>query len=186
MSKLALLLIFLAVKSIYLPLNKRKSKYYWKIPVDDLIPLVPFFIIPYIGYFFIVIASVILLWNTPLIDGFLKSYIVSYIIAAIFWYLFPNGVARPVITKTDPFSRLTKFIYSHDDDTNGFPSAHVFASLICSYFLTMAFPANGVLIWSSGLLIIISTLLVKQHYILDILGGVIVFFLSIIIGAFLW
>jgi membrane-associated phospholipid phosphatase len=186
MTKLQLLIAFLIVKSIYLPLNKRKSKYYWKIKWDDSIPLVPIFIIPYLGYFAIVIFSVIALWNTPYIYEFLISYICSYILAGIFWYLFPNGVARPKIEKNDIFSRMIKTIYKYDDDTNGFPSAHVFATLICCYYLTAIYPNNLLFIWLTGLLIILSTVFVKQHYIIDLLGGVVTFALSVIIGGLLW
>ncbi len=186
MTKLTLLFIFLAIKSIYIPLNRRKSKYYWKLPIDDKVPLVPVFIIPYIGYFFLIFGSVILLWETPQINPFLVSYIVSYILAGIFWYILPNGVARPKITGKDIFSRLTKFIYKYDDDTNGFPSAHVFSTLICCYFLSLFFPSLYILIWGLASLIIISTLLVKQHYVIDILGGIILFALSVAIGVNLW
>lgn len=186
MNKLALLLAFLAIKSIYLPLNRRKSKYYWKIKADDYIPLIPVFIIPYIGYFFLVIFSVYALWSTPYISQFLVSYIVSYILAGIFWYFVPNGVARPKIIKNDIFSLLIKTIYKYDDDTNGFPSAHVFSTLLCSYFLYLVFPGYLSAIWGLALLIILSTVFVKQHYLIDILGGIIVFVLSVIIGGFLW
>ncbi|MFZ6035182.1 MAG: phosphatase PAP2 family protein [Patescibacteria group bacterium] len=186
MSKFTLLAIFLAIKTIYLPLNKRKSKYYWKSKMDDMIPLVPVFVIPYIGYFFLVIASVFFLWNSFYVAAFLKSYITSYVLAGLFWYLVPNGVARPVIHSRDIFSRLTKFIYKNDDDTNGFPSAHVFSTLICCYFLLLVYQEKSVLIWSSASLIIVSTLLTKQHYLIDVVGGVIVFALSLLIGTNLW
>lgn len=186
MTKLTLLFIFLAIKSIYIPLNRRKSKYYWKLPVDDMVPLIPVFIIPYVGYFFVVFGSVVVLWETPYISRFLISYIVSYVFAGIFWYLLPNGVARPKIPDNDVFSRLTKFIYKYDDDTNGFPSAHVFSTLICSHFLAIAFPESAAFIWGGATVVALSTIFVKQHYVIDIVGGLIVFVLSVAIGANLW
>ncbi len=186
MDKLYLLLAFLAIKSVYLPLNRRKSKYYWKLKADDSIPLVPVFIIPYLAYFFLIIYSVSKLWSTELINDFLVSYIVSYVIAGIFWYLVPNGVARPLIKGKSILKDIIRFIYKHDDDTNGFPSAHVFSTLICSYFLSIWNPGAAYIFWIVAALITASTVLVKQHYILDILGGIIVFALSIIIGVNLW
>lgn len=183
MDKTLLLIIFLLVKSIYLPLNKRKSKYYWKIKIDDYIPFIPIFIIPYIGYFFYILATIILLWNTKLINTFFMTYITSYVVAELFWYFVPNGVKRPIIDKKDIFSKLVKNFYRIDDDTNGFPSAHVFGTLICSYFLLIIFPQQSLLIWLISFLINFSTVLVKQHYILDILGGFIIFGLSVIISG---
>ena len=92
MSKILLLIIFLLAKSIYLPLNKRKSKYYWKIKFDDSIPFIPIFIIPYLGYLFYILATIILLWNTKYINNFFIIYIIFYILAGLFWYFVPNGV----------------------------------------------------------------------------------------------
>jgi membrane-associated phospholipid phosphatase len=185
MDKILLLSVFLLVKFLYLPLNKRKSKYYWKIDFDNKIPLIPVFIIAYVGYFFYIPVTVILLWNTKYIDIFLITYSLSYILAEIFWLFVPNGVKRMPINKKDVFSRFTSFIHLHDDDTNGFPSAHVITSLVCSYFLALVFPQSIVTIWIVSFLICISTVLVKQHYILDILGGILFSIASIyLVGLF--
>lgn len=184
MAKVLYLIMFLIVKSIYLPLNKRKSKYYWKLKIDDSIPFLPVFIIPYVSYFPYIVVTIISMWNTPHVYEFFGSYIISYVVAGIFWYLIPNGVKRPDVSGQDVFSRLTSYIFKHDDDTNGFPSAHVFATLICSYFLFLSFPAFLPLILFMAIAIIASTVLVKQHYVVDILGGGIVFFVSICLMRF--
>lgn len=181
--KLFLLILFLLVKGIYVPLNRRESKYYWKTRFDDRIVLIPIFIIPYVGYFLYIPITIILLWNSKYINDYFITYIISFILAGLFWYFIPNGVKRPKIENKDIFSQLTAFIHSHDDDTNGFPSAHVFATLICSYFLTLAFPQYLILIWSINFLICASTVFTKQHYVLDIGGGIIFFLISVIIGA---
>jgi len=184
MNKIFLLILFLLVKSVYLPLNKRKSKYYWKIKIiDDKIPLIPIFIIPYLGYFIYIITTIILLWNSSIINTFFITYIISYIVAGFFWYFIPNGVKRPIVKREDIFSKLITLIYKYDDDTNGFPSAHIFAALMCSYFLFLIFPQQIILITSITLLISSSTVFVKQHYVLDIVGGIITFWLSIMIGG---
>ena len=183
MNKIFLLILFIFAKSIYVVLNKRKSKYYWKIKFDDFIPLIPIFIIPYIGFYIYIITTIIFLWNTKYINNFFITYIIAYILAGLFWYFIPNGVKRPVIYKRDIFSKLTAYIYKHDDDTNGFPSAHIFATLICSYFLFLAFPEQLFSILATALLISASTVFVKQHYILDIFGGIITFWLSLMISG---
>lgn len=186
MNRILLLIVFLLVKYLYLPLNKRKSKYYWKIKFDDYIPFISIFIIPYAGYFFYIPITVVLLWNTKYINSFLITYTISYILAELFWYFVPNGVKRYPISKKDIFSRFTRYIHLHDDDTNGFPSAHVISSLLCSYFLSLVFPQNIILIWTINFFICISTVLVKQHYVLDILGGILFSLVSIFLtGLFI-
>ncbi|MEK7495578.1 MAG: phosphatase PAP2 family protein [Patescibacteria group bacterium] len=186
MNKIFLLILFLFAKSIYVVLNKRKSKYYWKIKFDDSIPLIPIFVIPYIGFYIYIVTTIIFLWNTKYINNFFITYIIAYILAGLFWYFIPNGVKRPIIKNKNIFSKLATFIHKADNDTNGFPSAHVFATLICSYFLSLVFPEYSILIWSVNFFICISTVFVKQHYVLDILGGIITFWLSLMIsGLFL-
>ncbi len=180
MNKFLLLFFFILAKSLYIPLNKRKSKYYWKIKFDDYIPFIPIFIIPYVGYYFYIITSIVLLWNSKYINNFFITYIITSILAGIFWFLIPNGVKRPMINKKGIFSKITAYIHNYDDDTNGFPSAHVYATLICSYYLSILLPQYSIIIWSINFFICVSTVFIKQHYVLDILGGIIFFWISII------
>lgn len=174
-----LLLVSLSIKSLYIPLNRRKSRFYWKVPFDDKIPLIPFFVIPYIFYHVGVYSSYFLLWHTPYMNSFLLSVIVSYAVAIIFWYLFPNGVYRPILLHNSPMYRLLQLIYKHDGDTNGFPSAHVFMSLICGHFISLAFPFYAGVTWLFAVLTILSTIFTKQHYVVDILGGIIVYVMTL-------
>ncbi|OGC97501.1 hypothetical protein A2634_02345 [Candidatus Amesbacteria bacterium RIFCSPHIGHO2_01_FULL_48_32] len=103
--------------------------------------------------------------------------------ALIFWFLFPNGVHRPPLSDKNLFSKLLNFIYRHDHDTNGFPSSHVFSTLIASYFLARAFPHLTPQIISLAILIISGTLFTKQHYVTDIFGGFLWTALSISIST---
>jgi len=176
---IVLLIFSLAIKGLYIPLNRRRSQFYWKIPLDNKIPLLPFFTIFYLLYHPGVFSTYILLWNTPHINRFLLSIIISYIISTIFWYFIPNGVSRPILTQSTILHNILRFIYKHDGDTNGFPSAHVFVSLICGHFLSTAFPAGAIMIWPSILLIILSTVFTKQHYMIDILGGMLVYIVTL-------
>lgn len=185
MNKIFLLILFIVVKSLYVPLNKRKSTYYWKSRMDDKIMFIPIFVVPYIGYFLFIIISIIGLWNSVFIYDFIISYIIAYLIAELFWYFFPNGVKRPAITKGGMLKRIIAFIYLHDGDTNGFPSGHVFGTLICCYYFSSAFPSLAIGTWVFGSLIIASTVLIKQHYLVDILGGFFVFISSLYLGGLL-
>jgi len=181
--KLFLLLLLLPLKSLYLPLNKRKSKYYWRLPIDNKIPLIPLFIIPYLLHHPGVIFTGIVLWNTPHISLFLLSLIISYIIAVIFWYYIPNGVRRPPAIHTSFFTPWINKLYKHDGDTNGFPSAHIFVALLCGQYLSLAFPQFIFPIWASISLVVVSVLFTKQHYIIDIAGGVVVYFISFYVAG---
>ena len=176
-----LLLILLILKSLYIPLNHRTPRFYWKFPLDDRIPLIEFFVIPYTAYVLYLILSVIFLWKTPHINNILLGLIFSYLISSVIWYFFPNGVKRPVISGNKLLHRLLKFIYHHDHDSNGLPSAHVFVTLICSFYLSFVYFQYAPFIWIIAFSIILSTLFTKQHYLVDILGGAMVSLLVVLI-----
>jgi len=115
-----------------------------------------------------------------------KAEFTHYSIATILWYMIPNGGVRTVITKPHDFlARIVNWVYKKDGDTNGFPSNHVFMSIICSYYLSLSYP-NMYLLWILlGIMVSISTVFAKQHYIIDIIGGIMFAVLSILISNIL-
>lgn len=176
--RVQLLALFLIVKSLYVPLNRRASRFYWKLPLDDRIPLLPWFVVPYIGFFVFIGFSIFLVWNTQFIQPLLASLLFAYVVAFAVWYLFPNGVKRPEISGTGLFHRILRFIYKTDHDTNAFPSGHVFVTLICAYYVSLGRPEMALAAWTIAVSIVLSTLFTKQHYVVDIVGGTLVFFLT--------
>lgn len=155
---------------LYLPLNRRKAVYYWKTKFDNKVPLIRLFIIPYIFLLPLEIFAFFALFNTPLYPRFAITYTVVRIFASIFWYYFPNGVKRSAVPGNDLLSKVINYIYNHDGETNGFPSGHVFGSLILCHFLSILYGPWWYII---GILISLSTVFVKQHYVVDIAGGII-------------
>lgn len=170
-TNIVLLIVFLLVSALYVPLNRRKSRYYWASRYDRHIPLIPIFVLPYISFFPYIAFTVGALWNTLYETPLLIALIVAKSIALTFWYVFPNGVMRPEITGNTWFHRFLFMIYRHDRDGNGFPSSHVFVSLICAYFLAIAYPVYTPVIWIIAILIVFSTVFTKQHYVVDVFGG---------------
>ena len=180
MSRLLIATVFLLSTYLYFPLNKRKAKYYWISPFEKYIPIISVFVVFYLIHLIMIPLAFLLLWNSAWFYPFLTSFIIANITASLFWYLFPNGVKRPKLEKNKFFDRVLAILYSKDKyDTNGFPSGHVFGSVIYSYYLALAFPALAPLFVTLGLLVSLSTLLIKQHYIIDFVGGGVWAFLSI-------
>ena len=148
--------------------------------MDNYIPYSSAFIIPYVLFFPYVILTIFLLWQTNLASLLLWALILTTSLANLFWYLFPNGVKREKITGNSVLDRLAKFVHTFDGETNAFPSSHVFSSLICTFYLSIAFPDIYIVFVVVGVAISISTLYTKQHYFVDILGGIMWFCLSVL------
>lgn len=183
MMKFILLFALIAFKSLYVPLNKRKSKYYWELPIDKKIPLIPIFVVPYLFYFVFTAIAFTTLWNTDLFYPLTLALFISYAIALPIWYFFPNGVKRPHVEGKSIFHRMVRYVHRYDEDGNGLPSAHVYVALICAHYLVIGYPQFALFSILTGLLISISTLFTKQHYIIDVPGGVVVYILSVLLTS---
>ena len=85
----------------------------------------------------------------------------------------PTYVLRPEILSIDTLSNLIKTLYANDNIYNAAPSGHTFYTLLTSLFLTQIFPKQKVIIWILSLLVIVSTVLTKQHNILDVVLGIV-------------
>lgn len=156
------------------------NKIYSKL--DDYIPFCEVFIIPYFLWF-IYIAVTILFFIFASKNDFYKlcaNLFIGMTICLIIYTIWPNGhnlrVDLHSLGRSNIFTQLLSYVYTVDTATNVFPSIHVFNS-VAAY---IAIKKNEQLkkykwIQSSALilttLICMSTVLLKQHSILDILGA---------------
>lgn len=150
--------------------------------LDDIIPFCEIFIIPYILWFFYMILTCIYMYFKAERGEFLRFAIAltgGMSIAMLICQIYPNCVnLRPAEFAHDNiFTVLVKGLYAIDTSTNVFPSIHVLNSIIACVALERNtffrrhryFRIINVLLC---VLICLSTLFLKQHSVLDLLGGV--------------
>ncbi len=173
---------------IYLPwfrfLEKNVTDNYavMHVTLDDLIPFEECFIIPYLlwfayvasafGYFFISNKQDFYRLCTFLFTGMTVSLLVCT--------FFPNGTDLRVNVNPNQniFCRLVCFVHMVDTPTNVFPSVHVYNSLGVHFAITSSASLKGkrwLRICSLVLMVAIclSTIFLKQHSIVDVLGAMI-------------
>ena len=92
------------------------------------------------------------------------------------YYAFQTEVLRPIIASTDFFTRLTNTIYKYDMPNNTFPSLHVALTSTISAFVYEKNTKVGMVLIPLTILIILSTMFIKQHVFLDIIGGLMLAF----------
>lgn len=148
--------------------------------LDDKIPFIEYFIVPYLLWF-VFIAVVFLYFFFTDKAGFYKLAKLSFIGMTIFLIistLFPNGVMlRPeVFPRDNIFTDMVRMLYRTDTPTNVFPSLHVFNSLaaciaICESEALKKRHAirTGACVLAG--LIILATVFLKQHSIIDVVGA---------------
>ena len=166
------------------------GRYHYNIesPLDRMLPLVPFFVVFYVLAFAQWITGYLLIGREKkeYCYRFFLGEIIAKAICLVIFLVFPTTLNRPEITGSGIFERLLAFIYSVDAADNLFPSIHCLESWMCwrgcRKLTQTRLPG-----WFSGanlvltLLVFASTVLCKQHVLIDIAGGVAV----VEIGLFL-
>ena len=165
---------------LFFPLNSSKGTLR-KSAIINRIPFIPAFIVPYLGLFpYVAFSMLIVLFFTPVAVRLYVSLIFSGLTAALIWYIMPTVVLdRPILVSRGIFIKAVAWMYRLDPGGNAFPSAHVSVAVLCSYYLTFAFPLHAVPIWACGATIVSSTLFVKQHHVSDLVAGIILAAVSI-------
>ena len=151
---------------------------YWatQTSIDYHIPFIPQFIVIYDSWSFLLFAlGIYLIVKDP--EGFRRymwTILLTFFTATAFCALVPNGQdLRPTeFAQHDFFIWLVQRIYTADTNTNVLPSMHVIG---CAALTLACFDSEPLcrrhLQWVAlplGLLICASTVLVKQHSILDV------------------
>ena len=153
-------------------------------------PLVPFFIVFYILAYgqWILCYLLIARERKEYCYRFFVGDLIAKTICLVVFLVFPTTLNRPEITGGGIFEQLVAFIYSLDAPDNLFPSIHCLESWMCYRGCRKLANAPGWLPeWFSGanlvftLLVFASTVLLKQHVLIDIAGGV----ATVEIGLFL-
>lgn len=178
MIRICCMIIIPLVSIIHVALNTyRENMHNISIILDDWIPFVPAFSIPYLYWFLYVFAGLLYF---AIMDGkyyfrLLGSIVVGMCLSFVFFYFYPTTVVRPEILGNGLMERSVAYIYSMDNPYNCFPSIHVLNAMLVTMFLCSyrkSLRVWGVSIFSCAA-IILSTLFVKQHYVLDAVGGII-------------
>lgn len=166
----------------FLYLEEHVTKHFYVISsrIDNYIPFVEYFIIPYLLWF-VFIAAVFLYFFFTDVEGFYKLAKLSFIGMTIFLVistLMPNGLMlRPYVFPRDNiFTDMVRTLYRADTPTNVFPSLHVFNSVAACIAINDSAALRkhkkvcmGAYILAA--LIIMATVFLKQHSVIDVVGA---------------
>ena len=150
---------------------------------DDYIPFCEYFIIPYLLWFPYMFCAVayFIFWNDNKREYYqlTKNLCMGMTIFLIVSFIYPNGqMLRPVTFEHDNmFVHMVQWLYASDTPTNILPSIHVFNSLAIHRAITSCQRLQNhrgirMASWILTLLIVLSTMFLKQHSVVDVCLGV--------------
>ncbi|WP_071459625.1 phosphatase PAP2 family protein [Bacillus massilinigeriensis] len=174
---LLFLLVMPALGGIYKLLNNNpRDAVVLSTKVDAGIPFIPAFILPYIFWYVFIVGYLVYFCfkDTKVYIQTLTVIFIGELVCFLIYFFFQTTVPRPALHGDGLLIDLVGMIYQHDQPFNCFPSIHVlttFAIMLGSIHIKNKSVFHSLFIPSTGSLIIISTLFVKQHYILDMFGS---------------
>lgn len=148
------------------------------VEVDSYIPFIPIFIIPYIIWYVFVFGYLVYfcMKDTKVYVNTLITITIGELICFVIYIFFQTTVPRPMLSGNDVMTQLVQFIYTHDEPYNCFPSIHVLTTyviMLASIHIRGKHIVNTLILQITGILIILSTLFVKQHAILDVIASIV-------------
>jgi membrane-associated phospholipid phosphatase len=162
-----------AVSLIYDPLNHGPYRIFLRTPIDDAIPLVAAFVIPYVSLKPFLYGSLVLflLFRVRVYRSAALSMIAVFTVSYLFYFFLQSFIERPALTGDDALTGMIRDVYASDQPYNDFPSLHAsLSTLIALHWLHVSRRVGAVVaIWAA--LIVVSTVFVKQHYVADMVAG---------------
>lgn len=147
--------------------------------LDDQIPFVRQFVLIYVLWYPLMLGTTLflLLKDRRAFVRYARSVVLGLTACMLIFVLLPSGQnLRPAeVPGDDLTARLLRFIYAADTNTNVFPSMHVVGTLAAVIAIFDSRSASLGAKWgvaALGVLINASTVLVKQHSVLDIFAGI--------------
>lgn len=146
--------------------------YVLKNGIDDLIPRLPIFTIPYLlflPWFWLIVVYAYLSKNH--FYQLSIAIIIVNLIAFVIYAFYQTHIIREPIIENDIFSQILAYIYANDKPYAGCPSLHSgLSAIVATYFVI----TKNKWMWAfvaMALLVVVSTLFTKQHYFVDALSG---------------
>lgn len=170
------------------PITGGRHHYILQFPLESAIPFRPEWVTVYfLAYVFWGLGFILVARES---ERACKVYFTGEIIAKLICFLcfvlLPTTIVRPNIgMEGSVWQKMTYLLYQVDSPDNLFPSIHCLESWFCcrtALKLRKAPSWYPVFAWSAAFLVFASTLLLKQHVFVDVIGGVLVleigFFIS--------
>ena len=156
------------------------SQYNLLMGIDEKIPFVPPFIWVYHSMIPVVVLTAIFLFQKrDIFLGLIFSFIFSGAIMCLFYIFFPSFYPRELFVDVSTVSgwliEMTRFI---DAPHNTFPSGHVTFAWLLLFFVNLSqytrkYSWIKILYFCWAVLVSISTLTLKQHFVVDVISGII-------------
>lgn len=144
--------------------------------LDRWIEFDPIWIWPYVSYYGILIIPYFVARDEHDMNQMVYSFSVAGLLSCAFFLFFPTMLPRGQYVIGPDVDAVTTLLMSTirslDNSVNCFPSMHVTCAVIAALTLSRASSRWGLVSFIWVVAVCYSTVATKQHYVLDVFGGV--------------
>lgn len=151
------------------------ERYVFLLPGEEQIPFVPLMFPIYLSIYFFLPSLIFIVESTHQVFRILKVFTVTAFVHFLFFMFLPvEYVLRPALAETpdDPLLTGIQMMYAVDAPFNNFPSMHVSFAFLSYFCIRRYRPHAASAFFVLALLVALSTILVKQHYVADVLSAI--------------
>lgn len=159
--------VFLELRSVELALDT----YHMETWLDQFVPFSPIWIWPYLTYFGLCFLPIVLCGPQDRFRRIALSYVLVYMPCLLCFVLLPTKMIRPELVGDGPTMDAMRWLYEIDPGYSIFPSLHVANAVLVAWIFQRCAPRWAPLLWIEAALITASTVLVRQHYLVDLPAG---------------
>lgn len=166
---------------VFIPvLLPTRSRYAPELALDRAFPLVPIWALVYGAlYLFLILLPIFVVRQDEQIQRTVFAYLLIWITAYGFFVVYPTVAPRPARVVGEGFAVWgLRVLYSTDPPYNCFPSLHVAHSFVSALACGRVHRGVGIFATLCATLVAMSTVFTKQHYILDVIAGVLLAFVA--------
>jgi membrane-associated phospholipid phosphatase len=143
------------------------------VALDRALPFSPPWIYVYVTFYLFAFAPLLYARRAPWFRRVFTAMAATMTVCYVAYLLFPTRmVLRPTLAGVPGFTAwLLRLIYGADGGYSCFPSMHVALSHLSAWSLGEVDREVTPWAWASAALITVSTVLLKQHYLADVVAG---------------
>ena len=147
----------------------------WITQIDDTIPFIWWMIIPYYYYYIILVFPLLFIDNLSKLASLTKALIETSLLCYVIYIIWPISSSNVLNTVShNPLDFLHNFITFDFLHQNAFPSMHVSVTTTIALSITKERKTLKYQMFISIILIFFATFLIKQHYLIDSISGLLI------------
>jgi membrane-associated phospholipid phosphatase len=144
-----------------------------ELALDRALPVPPAWVLIYLSYLVSPLLPFLVIGQEELIRRTVLAWLLVWIAGFTTFLVYPTTLPRPHLDDGNGFFAWVLLgVYQADPPRNCFPSLHVATPFVSAFACFRAHRGVGLATGVWAVLIAVSTLFTKQHYVADVIGGV--------------